>query len=136
MCPAGTGQVSPHHLIHSNPISLYLVSKFIFIVIIITLSCQHIFFILIIITLSCQHIYIHHYQFILSVSSLLSKKKATVIFLCNPGSIDRVRTHFLLSWTSNFNFSVHILVLKKVKIVAVVLLLIVINDVDRDLVCP
>ena len=89
-------------------LSLYLVSTFIFIII--NLSCQ----------------YHPSYQ----------KKKATVIFLCNPGSIDRVRTHFLLSWTSNFNFSVHILVLKKVKIVAVVLLLIVINDVDRDLVCP
>ena len=41
-----------------------------------------------------------------------------------------------LSWTANFNSSVHILVLKNVMIVAVELLLIVINNVDRDLVCP
>ena len=55
MCPAGTGQVSPHRLIHSNPISLYLVSTFVFFIIIITLSCQHI----------C--VLYHHYYFILSV---------------------------------------------------------------------
>ena len=36
MCPAGTGQVSPHRLIHSNPISLYLVSTFVFFIIIIS----------------------------------------------------------------------------------------------------
>ena len=105
----------PHRLIHSNPISLYLVSTFVFFIIIITLSCQY--------HPCCQ------------------KRNTTVIFFVQSRFNKQCKNTFcfplnLLSWTANFNFSVHILVLKKVTIVAVVLLLIVINDVDRDLVCP
>ena len=104
-------------------LSLYLFSTFMFI--------------LIIITLSCQHIYVHsyHYHFI------FSKRNTTVIFFVQSRFNKQCKNTFcfplnLLSWTANFNFSVHILVLKKVMIMAVELLFIFINDVDRDLVCP
>ena len=103
------------------------------------------------ITLSCQQIHLHcyHYHFILPAHFfhsyhyhfIFSKRNTTVIFFVQSRFNKQCKNTFcfplnLLSWTANFNFSVHILVLKKVKIVAVVLLLIVINDVDRDLVCP
>ena len=106
MCPAGTGQVSPQRLIHSNPISLYLVNTFVFIIFIITLSYQQI------------HVRSYHYHFICSahLCSFLSlslylvstfmfiliiitlsfqKETQRWFFLCNPGSINSVRTHFV-----------------------------------------
>ena len=151
MCPAGTGQVSPQRLIHSNPISLYLVNTFVFIIFIITLSYQqihvrsyHYHFICsahLCSFLSLSLYLVSTFMFILIIITLSFQKETQRWFFVQSRFNKQCKNTFcfplnLLSWTANFNFSVHILVLKKVMIMAVELLFIFINDVDRDLVCP